>query len=140
MVNPVISQVKSTIASFIEYHDLALQNNGVNVTETVYGPTSDRKYDVRTGASVGINVQMINDAGSAQAFDFTIESTNRAYDNLDDIPESDWEELQAEVNVPIGTKSAQYETVRATPLITAIRIRIKVASGDADVFGRVGYF
>ena len=107
MVNPRITQVQSTIASFIEYHDLELQDTGINVTETAYDPTSDRVYDVRTGASVGINVQMINDAGSASAFDYIIQSTNRAYTDLNDIPNSDWEELQAEINVPVGTKSAQ---------------------------------
>ena len=140
MVNPPISKIKSTISSFMEYHDLTLQNEGIIITNNTYDPTTDRVYDVRTGSSVGANIQLINNVSSTSTFDFLIQSTNRAYSDLDDIPESDWEELQAETSVAIGTRSAQYETIRATPIITAIRIRFKVPSDSATVFGRVGYF
>jgi len=140
MVNPTISKIQSTISSFMEYHDLTLQNEGVDISNTVYDPTTDRVYDVRTGSSVGANIQLINDSTSLSSVDFIIQSTNRAYSDLNDIPESDWEELQSETSVAVGVRSAQYETVRATPIITAIRIRLKVSSDSAKVFGRVGFF
>jgi len=54
------TQIKSSVASFIEYRDIDFQNTPIVITNTVYDAATDRVLDVRTGASIGIAVQILN--------------------------------------------------------------------------------
>ena len=119
-----------------------LQNTPIDITNTVYGAASDRVLDVRTGASIGIAAQIFNALTSADPILFTIQASNYGsqQDDLSDIPEDTWTELEAETSVAVDAKSLIFEYFRATPAITAIRIRLRVDSGSATVTGIVGWF
>ncbi len=134
--------VKSSIASFVEYRDLAFQNTLFPITTAAYDAATDRVLDVRTGASIGIAIQIINDVTGADNLLFTIQSSNYAsqQSDLSDIPEASWSDLQAETSVIPNARSAIFEFFRATPAITSIRIRLRVASGTAQANGIVGWF
>jgi len=137
------SQVSSSIASFIEYRDLDFQNTGVTITNTAYDSTTDRVYDVRTGASIGIAVQFFNDSISTDALIFSIQTSAFAsiLDDLSDIPEDTWLDQETDVSVAIDAKSAIFEYFRADPAISAVRLRIRVATtGSVDVTGIIGWF
>lgn len=136
------AQVSSSVASFIEYRDISFQNTPIVITNTAYDASTDRVLDVRTGASIGIAVQILNDVASSDDILFTVQST--AYgsqeSDLSDIPENTWSDLQAETSVIPDALSAIFEAFRATPAITAIRIRLRVAAGSATITGLVGWF
>ena len=135
-------QVKSSVASFIEYRDLFFQNTGVNISNTAFDESTDRVYDVRTGASIGIAVQLTNVGGLGEALLFEIQSSNYAStsDDLSDIPDSSWSDLEPETSLPDDTTTAIFEFFRATPAITAIRIRLRVAAQSTPVTGIIGWF
>ena len=136
------TQIRSSIASFIEYRDLALQNTPQIISNTVYGALTDRVLDVRTGASRGIAAQIFNEISSTDNILFTIQASNfgSQQDDLSDIPENTWTDLQAETSVAPNAKSLIFEFFRATPAITALRIRLRVAAGSANITGIVGWF
>ena len=134
--------IQSSVASFAEYRDIDFQNTPIVITNTVYDAGTDRVLDVRTGASSGIAIQILNDIGSADNILFTLQSTNfgsQAKD-LSDIPENTWSDLDIETAVAPDGESAIFEFFRATPAITAIRIRLRVASGSATTSGIIGWF
>jgi len=137
-------QVKSSVASFIEYRDLEFQTEpGIIFNNLAFTADTDRVYDVRTGASVGIAVQFDNFAGTDEDIIFAIQSSNYGSieSDLSDIPEDSWSDLEPETNLPEGSKSAIFEFFRATPAITAIRLRIKLATAGAQqVTGIIGWF
>ena len=100
-------------------------------------------YDLRTGASIGLAIEIENLATSSTGLTFLIQSSNFASqkDDLSDIPESSWKELEPEATLTADTKSAVFEFFRATPAITAVRIRLKAATAaNVDVKGIVGWF
>jgi len=136
------TKIQSSVASFIEYRDIDFQNIPIVISNTVYDAATDRVLDVRTGASIGIAVQILNNIASTDNILFTLQSSNYGSqeDNLSDIPENTWSDLQAETSVIPNTLSAIFEFFRATPAITAIRIRLRVDSDSATVTGIVGWF
>jgi len=142
MVTITPTQIQSSIASFIEYRDIDFQNTPILITNTVYDAATDRVLDVRTGASIGIAVQILNDIASSDDILFTVQSSafGSQNSNLSDIPENTWADLQAETTVVPNALSLIFEAFRATPAITAIRIRLRVASGSATITGIVGWF
>lgn len=135
--------VKSSIASFIEYRDLVLQNTGVTITNESYDAATDRVYDVRTGASIGIAVQFFNKDTSGVALEFSIQTSAFASieSDLSDIPEDTWLDQETDISVATNAKSAIFEYFRADPAISAVRLRIKVAeAGSVDLSGIIGWF
>jgi len=136
------TKVKSSVASFIEYRDIDFQNTPIIITNTAYDIFTDRVLDVRTGASIGIAIQILNDVASSDNILFTIQSTafGSQSSDLSNIPENTWADLQAETSVSPDTLSIISEFFRATPAITAIRIRLRVASGSATITGIIGWF
>lgn len=136
------TQIKSSVATFIEYRDISLQNTPIVITNTTYDSTTDRVLDVRTGASIGIAAQIFNDVVSTDNILFTLQASNYGsqIDNLSDIPENTWTDLDVEQSVAPDAKSTLFEFFRATPAITTIRIRLRVAAGSATITGIVGWF
>lgn len=139
-----VVQVTSPIYKFVEYRDLDFQKNAqLTFSDTSYVPANDRIYDVRTGADIGITVQILNLVASAVSVDFLIQGTNVAFQKISELStnDDDWETLQTQQTVLADARSIIFEYVRATPRVTAIRIRLKAnTAGNVDVKGHVGWF
>ena len=123
---------------FVEYRDLDFQNTGVLVTGA-YSDATDRIYDVRTGASTGLVVQMINNTG---ATDILVEYTTDALEAAALYSSANvWQQLFAEQTIGVsGALSVVSEQIRGTPKVAAIRVRLKSTITNEVIKGYVGWF
>lgn len=109
--------------------DTTFESVGIVIDDDVYdtGTGLDRDYDVRGHSGVSIHLKNTG----ANAIDVTILGATKDFTMNDidgDLVDADFDEiLLAEEEVAAGAYATTYSLVRDTPLITAIRVRVKEA-------------
>jgi len=134
----LVQRIQATFNKVVVFIDAVLEARDESfVLQPITIPISasfeaanDRIYDVR--GFLGFFAQIDNRDGSSVDIDYLIQKTTTHFENLTDIQSTDWLEEVAEVQVNAGELSVLYETVRATPMITAIRLRIKTALNSGN--------
>lgn len=133
LVDVPLSNSQSTVTSFVEYYDKDLQEGGIVLDSTSYAEATDRVYDVR--GFQGFFLQLLNEG--ANPFAFTVEAASKAFDNLSELQDADFQVSQAEEIVAggAGTRSLGLEVVRATSSVSAVRVRLRKTTVDDATIG-----
>jgi len=126
-------QSQAAFNNVVVFIDEELENTGTVLTTSSFDSATDRIYDIR--GFLGFFSQ-INNAGSV-SIDVLIEKATKHFDNISDLTNADFVEEVAVETVAASGLSAPYENLRATPMDTAIRIRLKLntGSGSETIFG-----
>ena len=110
----------------VVFTDEVLENDGANISFDTFQSAGDRIYDVR--GFLGFFAQIIND--SPVSINVEIDQSI-LHKDTSSLVDADFTVLVADAEVTTGTTSAIFELLRATPQITAIRIRLRLNAPGA---------
>lgn len=124
----LIQQANAANNNNVVFIDEEFEFTGATIATAGFLNTTDRTYDVR--GFLGFFFQIINNSGVSINFELLQSISHK---DTDQLTIADFTEVIPDTAVADGAVSDPFENVRATPMVTAYRIRLKRTTGSGNV-------